>query len=111
MQCSPTGRLSFSGLDVPCIPLDLSFLSVRVAVKANSGVRKEQILEAVLRFRSIEDPVRVPGSVLRVETVPENPDIWSVIVVFDEKTVPMGFRAVLSDYFHRRNRSTRKDSA
>ena len=104
---SVAGKLLAPGATIPCIPLDLSFLSSRVAVKANSSLHEGGPVALVLSFHAIEEPVRIVGSILRIEAVSENSDMRSVVVVYDEKSVPIGYRAALSDYFFRRSRSSR----
>jgi len=81
-----------------CIVRDISFSGVKIIMMgvAKFLVDKEAILR--LEFDEPRDNFMIKGKFLRSESVEGRKELVSLVLLFDENTIPMGYKIRINDY-------------
>lgn len=81
-----------------CIVRDLSFGGSLLIIP---GFAKFLLNKPVVLHLELEDgasPLRVAGSIVRIEPVAEREDIAAIAIAFDESSVPLAYKMRISEY-------------
>lgn len=81
-----------------CIVRDLSFGGTRLIIPglAKFLLNKPAVLH--LEFEEVSNPIKLAGSIIRIEPVADREDIAAIAIAFDEQSVPLTYKMRLSEY-------------
>ena len=101
--------LSIQGVPRQCISRDLAFSGAKTIV---AGVGKFLVdKEAVLNIVTSEDgTLKIPGKIVRNETVQGRKDLIALALFFDEKQVPIEYKLMLNEFLKLRKIGPEKDN-
>ncbi len=94
-----------------CIVRDLSFGGTRLIIPGLAKFLQNKPAVLHLEFESKNEPVKLAGSIIRIEPISERDDIAAIAVAFDEQSVPLSYKMRINEYLSATRQSSKSAAA